>query len=98
MQKLIGVYYDDLEGSLSTKKAGCKIDISFATEKIHLLQKESGREIDIGYRYRKNKFAIKNQVARFKFIFAIEKSVLAETCNLIFYIIFYFSRFYFAVV
>ena len=34
MQKLIGVYYDDLEGSLSTKKAGCKIDISFATEKI----------------------------------------------------------------
>ena len=64
MQKLIGVYYDDLEGSLSTRKAGCKIDISFATEKIQLLQKESGCEIDIGYHYRKNYFVIKNQVGR----------------------------------
>ena len=60
----------------------------------HCLQEKAGCEIDILFCYRKNYFAIKNQVARFQLIFAIEEAKLFENCDLIFLYIFFIFDFF----
>lgn len=68
--------YDELEGSLSTKKTCFEIDIFFC--------------------WKKNSFAVKNQVSRLKVAFATKKTSLSENfCLFICLVIFYFLRFIF---
>lgn len=68
--------YDELEGSLSTKKTCFEIDIFFC--------------------WKKNSFAVKNQVSRLRVAFATKKTSLSENfCLFICLVIFYFLRFIF---